>query len=91
MTLKTRFSLIFSLLFSVVLVSPDYPRAPTREESERETMEYLKARIEGRSTELARRNVARLGLDHDEAEKFGGERGSSGRGSARPSTSRCGG
>jgi class 3 adenylate cyclase len=48
--------------------APDYPWAPTREEYERETMEYLQARIEGRSAELARRNVVRLGLDHDEAD-----------------------
>jgi class 3 adenylate cyclase len=39
----------------------DYPWAPTREQYEQETMEILRARVEGRIVERSRRVVARLG------------------------------
>src|SRR5262249_18342594 len=41
----------------------DYPWAPTREQYERETMEILNARLEGRLVEFMRRGVARLGFE----------------------------
>jgi class 3 adenylate cyclase/pimeloyl-ACP methyl ester carboxylesterase len=39
----------------------DYPWAPTREQYERETMDVLNARVEGRMVERGRRVLARLG------------------------------
>src|SRR5262245_2447575 len=46
----------------------DYPWAPSREEYEQETMEILNARIEGRTLDRIRRNVARLGFEVTEDE-----------------------
>jgi class 3 adenylate cyclase/pimeloyl-ACP methyl ester carboxylesterase len=41
----------------------DYPWAPTREQYERETMELLNARLEGRMVEGMKRRLARVGIE----------------------------
>jgi class 3 adenylate cyclase/pimeloyl-ACP methyl ester carboxylesterase len=41
----------------------DYPWAPMREQYERETMEILDARVEGRQVERVRRAIARVGIE----------------------------